>query len=151
VAQAATALQAVHDRGIVHRGLRPGRLLVRPDGTVVLSVFGLEHLFTQPNGLNALFDRPHCAAPELMMGEGATYRSDVYSLGVIAYHCLSGRRPFEAEHPMQLALSIVREDPPPMPPDVPAAARSIVDRAMAKDPADRWPTAAALAAAARGG
>jgi serine/threonine protein kinase len=77
--------------------------------------------------------------------------SDIFSVGVLAYECLGGQRPFNGGSPLEVALSIVRDPAPPLPSDVLAEVRSIVERAMAKDPTDRWPTAAALAAAAREG
>jgi eukaryotic-like serine/threonine-protein kinase len=149
VAQVADALGAVHEWGIVHRDLRPAKVLVRPDATVVLSTFGLEYATSQADLATVLIGRAGYAAPEGFMGHRATDRSDIYSLGVIAYQCLSGRRPFEADNPLEVALRSVRDAPPPLPPDVPAPVRSIVERAMAKDPNARWQTAAALAAAAR--
>jgi serine/threonine-protein kinase len=68
---------------------------------------------------------------------------------VVAYQCLAGRRPFEGEQPLEIAMRHVREVPPPLPPDTPPTVRAIVERAMAKDPAARWPTASAFAAVAR--
>ena len=73
----------------------------------------------------------------------------MYALGVVAYQCLSGRRPFEGDNPLEIAMRHVREQPPPLPPDIPPAVRAIVERAMAKDPAARFPTAAALGQVAR--
>jgi serine/threonine-protein kinase len=83
------------------------------------------------------------------MGEQATRLSDIYALGVVAYQCLAGRRPFEGDNPLEIAMRHVRETPPPLPPDIPPNVRSIVDRAMAKEPSHRWPSAAAFAAVAR--
>jgi serine/threonine-protein kinase len=83
------------------------------------------------------------------MGEQATALSDIYALGVVAYQCLAGRRPFEGENPLEIAMRHVRETPPLLPPDIPPQVRAIVERAMAKDPASRWPTAAAFAGIAR--
>jgi len=148
VAQVADALHALHGLGVVHGGLRPGRILVRPDGTVVLSAFGLDHQLGQPNVAMALGNARYLA-PEQAMGGIPRIGSDVFCLGVVAYECLSGRPPFEADHQLEVAMRVIREAPPPLPPDVPPGIRSIVERAMAKDPGDRWPTAAALATAAR--
>jgi serine/threonine-protein kinase len=74
---------------------------------------------------------------------------DIYALGVVAYECLAGRPPFDGESPVAIALKHIREQPPPLPPDVPPAVRAIVDRAMSKDPSRRWPSAAAMSQAAR--
>jgi serine/threonine-protein kinase len=88
-------------------------------------------------------------SPEQAMGEQATPLSDVYALGVVAYQCLAGRRPFEGENPLEIAMRHVREAPPPLPPDIPPPVRVIVERAMAKQPAARWPNASAFGAVAR--
>jgi serine/threonine-protein kinase len=79
----------------------------------------------------------------------ATPSSDIYGLGVVAYQCLAGRRPFEGDNPLEIAIKHVRELPRPLPADIPPAVRAIVDRALAKDPGARWPAAAILAAVAR--
>jgi serine/threonine-protein kinase len=75
--------------------------------------------------------------------------SDVYALGVVAYQCLAGRRPFEGASPIEIAVQHVEAVPPPLPPDVPPAVRSLVERCLAKAPGARFPSAAALASAAR--
>jgi serine/threonine-protein kinase len=88
-------------------------------------------------------------SPEQASGATATPLSDVYALGVVAYQCLSGRRPFEGDNPLEIAMRHVRDTPPPLPGDTPPAVRQVVERAMAKDPGARWPNAAALAQVAR--
>ena len=149
VAQAAAALQAVHDRGIVHRDLGPNRILLRADGTVVLSEFGLDQQLHRPAGYEPLMSRVHWTSPEEVMGHQATPRSDIYALGAIAYQCLTGRRPYEGDNPFEIAMRIAVDAAPPPPPDVPPVIGSIVERAMAKNPDHRWPTAAAFATAAK--
>ncbi len=151
VAQAAEALHAAHQAGVVHRDVKPGNLLVRPDGTLVLTDFGIARAagaasLTAPN---SVLGTASYISPEQAMGEQATPLSDIYSLGVVAYQCLSGYRPFEGDNPLEIAMRHVREQAPPVPPDVPVTVRAIVDRAMAKRPADRWPNAAAFAQEAR--
>src|SRR5262249_40624390 len=88
-------------------------------------------------------------SPEQAMGEQATPLSDVYALGVVAYQCLAGRRPFEGDQPLEIAMRHVRETPPALPPDIPPQVRAIVERAMAKHPGARWPNAANFASVAR--
>ncbi len=88
-------------------------------------------------------------SPEQASGAVATPLSDVYALGVVAYQCLSGRRPFEGDNPLEIAMKHVRDQPPPLPADIPPSVRGIVERAMAKDPAARFPTAAAFGQVAR--
>ncbi|WP_223166780.1 protein kinase domain-containing protein [Nonomuraea sp. SYSU D8015] len=151
VAQAAAALQAAHEAGIVHRDVKPGNLMIRPDGTVVLTDFGIART-ADDLGLTAsgivLGTATYCA-PEQAEGDAPTPAMDVYALGVVAYECLAGRAPFDGESAVAIALKHLHEMPPPLPADVPVAVAEVVKRALAKDPDDRWPTAAAFAAAAR--
>jgi eukaryotic-like serine/threonine-protein kinase len=151
IAQAASALQAVHDRGIVHRDVKPGNLLVRSDGTLVLTDFGiaradLGHRLTDAGMV--LGTAAYCA-PEQAEGQPVTPAVDLYALGVVAYECLAGHRPFDGDTPVTIALKHIREDPPPLPPDVPPAVRHLVERALVKDPARRWHSAAEMSVAAR--
>jgi len=151
VAQAADALQAAHEKGVVHRDVKPGNLLVRPNGTLVLTDFGIARSAGAAalTAAGSVLGTAMYISPEQAMGEQATPLSDIYALGVVAYQCLAGRRPFEGENPLEIAMRHVREVPPPLPPDIPPPVRAIVERAMAKDPKARWPTAAAFAAVAR--
>jgi eukaryotic-like serine/threonine-protein kinase len=151
VAQAADALQAAHANGIVHRDVKPGNLLVRPNGTLVLTDFGIARsaLVGQLTVAGSVLGTASYISPEQASGGIATAASDVYALGVVAYQCLSGHRPFDGATPIEIAMKHVRETPRPLPADIPPAVRAIVDRALAKDPASRWPTAAALAVVAR--
>jgi serine/threonine-protein kinase len=151
MAQAADALQAAHDKGIVHRDVKPGNLLVRPNGTLVLTDFGIARsaMVGQLTQVGSVLGTASYISPEQAAGAVATSMSDVYALGVVAYQCLSGRRPFEGDNPLEIALKHVREQPPPLPADIPPAVRGIVDRAMAKDPTARFPSAAALGQVAR--
>ena len=151
VAQAADALQAAHEKGIVHRDVKPGNLLVRPNGTLVLTDFGIARsaIVGQLTAAGSVLGTASYISPEQASGATATPSSDVYALGIVAYQCLSGRRPFEGDSPIEIAMKHVREPARPLPGDIPPAIRAIVDRSMAKDPAARWPTAATLAAVAR--
>jgi serine/threonine-protein kinase len=151
VAQAADALQAAHDKGIVHRDVKPGNLLVRPDGTLVLTDFGIARsaMVSQLTAAGSVLGTASYISPEQAAGAVATPLSDVYALGVVAYQCLAGRRPFEGENPLEIAMQHVRSQPPPLPRDTPPAVRSIVERAMAKEPTARYPSAAALGQVAR--
>ncbi|MGH3742807.1 MAG: serine/threonine protein kinase, partial [Micromonosporaceae bacterium] len=151
IAQAADALQAAHDRGIVHRDVKPGNLLVRPNGQLVLTDFGIARSAVSGNltATGTVIGTASYVSPEQAVGDrDITPASDIYSLGVVAYQCLTGRRPFEGENPVQVALKHVRDEPPPLPGDIPASVRAVVTRAMAKDVATRWPDARAMADAA---
>jgi eukaryotic-like serine/threonine-protein kinase len=151
VAQAADALHAAHEKGIVHRDVKPGNLLVRPNGTLVLTDFGIARsaMVGQLTAAGSVLGTASYISPEQASGSGATPLSDVYALGVVAYQCLSGHRPFEGENPLEIAMRHVRDNPPPLPGDIPPAVRQIVERAMAKDPAARFPSASAMAQVAR--
>ncbi|GIF77452.1 serine/threonine-protein kinase [Asanoa siamensis] len=151
VAQAADALQAAHEKGIVHRDVKPGNLLVRPNGTLVLTDFGIARsaIVGQLTAAGSVLGTASYISPEQASGDVATPSSDVYALGVVAYQCLSGRRPFEGGNPLEIAMKHVRETARPLPADIPPAIRSIVERAMAKDPGARWPTAATFSAVSR--
>ncbi len=151
VTQAAEALHAAHDRGVTHRDVKPGNLLLRPDGSALLTDFGIARSAqtTGQSTTGSLVGTAGYFAPERVTGWPATARSDIYSLGVVAYQCLAGHLPFEGESLVEIALRHVHDEPPPLPPHVPPGVRSVVERAMAKDPAQRWPSGAALAAAAR--
>jgi eukaryotic-like serine/threonine-protein kinase len=142
--QAATALREVHRHGVVHRGLRPSRLFLLADETVVLTDFGFIRGVTDMHAIQSAA----YLAPEQAMGEQPFYATDVYQLGLIAYECLAGQPPFRAENPLEVAMMQVRHEPPPLPDEVPDAVRQVVARCLAKAPGARWPTAAALAQAA---
>jgi eukaryotic-like serine/threonine-protein kinase len=153
VAQAADAIAAAHALDIVHRDVKPGNLLVTPDGTVKITDFGIARAgesaaITQTG---QIIGTPYYISPEQAEGRPATQASDIYALGVVLYECLAGRRPFDRDTPIQVALAHVREQVPPLDDSVPARMRAIVERALAKSPQDRFAAAADLATALRGG
>lgn len=151
IAQAAEALQAAHEKGIIHRDVKPGNLLVRPNGTLVLVDFGIARSAAagQLTATGAVLGTASYLAPEQAAGNPATANSDVYSLGVVAYQCLSGHRPFDGNTPLEIAMKHVTGTPPPLPDDVPLPIRQVVEKAMTKDPAARWQSAQEFAVAAR--
>lgn len=150
VRQGAQALQAVHDRGIVHRDVKPANLLLRTDDTLALADFGIalgmENTSITRSG--ALIGTPLYLSPEQVLGQAASPRSDVYALGIVAYQCLTGRPPFVGENPFAVAMQRVHQPPPPLGPAVPPAVAGVVQRALATDPSLRWPSAAEFAQAA---
>jgi eukaryotic-like serine/threonine-protein kinase len=150
VAQAAMALHAAHRLGIVHRDVKPANILVQPDGKVVLVDFGVARspASTSVHTGKVIFGSAHYMAPEQAAARGVSPATDVYALGVVAYHCLVGQPPFEAESALEVALKHVIDEPPPLPLTIPLAARRVVMRAMAKHPRSRYPSASELAAAA---
>jgi len=151
VADAAEALHAAHEKGVTHRDVKPGNLLLHRDGGTMLTDFGIARSATAVGHTltGTLLGTASYIAPERAAGQPASARSDIYSLGVVAYQCLAGHLPFAGDGPLQIALRHANDEPPPLPDDVPPAVREVVERAMAKDPAARWPSGAALATAAR--
>jgi eukaryotic-like serine/threonine-protein kinase len=151
IAQAADALQAAHDGGIVHRDVKPANLLVQDDGKVTLVDFGVARstAVTSVTTGNAVPGTALYMAPEQASGQRVTGETDIYALGAVAYHCLAGYPPFSGTNPIEIALQHLQNDPPPLPDDVPAGAQQVVMRAMAKDPTARFESGAAMAAAAR--
>ena len=150
VAQAGRALEAAHQAGIVHRDVKPGNLIIRPDGTVVLVDFGVARSAESAalTGAKEVVGTALYIAPEQVSKDKTGPSADVYALGCVAYHCLSGHPPFMADSPIAVAMQHLRDDPPPLPGDVPPAVRAVVETAMAKDPAHRFSSAAAMAGAA---
>ncbi|MFI7599984.1 serine/threonine-protein kinase [Actinoplanes sp. NPDC049681] len=151
VARAADGLAAVHERGIVHRDIKPANLLVRRDGSVLITDFGIARIegATPLTTAGAVLGTPTYLAPEQVLGRPATAVSDVYSLGLTAYECLAGHRPFTGDNPYAVALQRIQSAPRTLAADLPPAVLAVVARALAPEPADRWPSAADLAAAAR--
>ena len=139
--QAALALSDAHRAGMVHRDVKPGNLLVRrSDGAVKITDFGIARAadavpLTQTG---MVVGTAHYFSPEQAEGRVVGPATDVYSLGVVAYECLAGRRPFVADSPVAVALVQIRDEPPPLPPDVPAPVRALVLRVLAKDPRQRF-------------
>ncbi|GFJ94697.1 hypothetical protein Prum_083390 [Phytohabitans rumicis] len=150
VAQSARALDAAHAGGIVHRDVKPSNLLIRPDGTVVLLDFGVARSteLTSLTRTSGVLGTAFYMAPEQASQRPVSAATDVYALGAVAYHALAGHPPFMGESPLAIAMMHVEAQPPELPADVPPPVRAVVVRAMAKNPADRYPTAAAMADAA---
>ncbi len=151
VAQVAQALHAAHARGIVHRDVKPSNLLVQENGTVVLIDFGVARStnVTSITSTNAVPGTALYMAPEQAAGRTVTGATDVYALGAVAYCCLTGSPPFTGDNPLQVAVRHLDDEPPELPADIPQPVRDLVARALAKDPAERFPSGAAMAAAAR--
>jgi serine/threonine protein kinase len=156
VRKLALAMQYAHDRGVIHRDLKPGNVLLRPDGEPVVMDFGLARRGDDPRteGMTRQGDvigTIEYMSPEQFEGDNAAVgpASDVYSLGVVLYELLTGRRPYEGGTASKMASILFK--PPPRPsdlrPGLPVPLEEICLRAMAKRPADRYPSMAEFAAA----
>src|SRR5829696_608992 len=141
VGQAAVAVGAAHRAGLVHRDIKPANLLVGPDGTVKVTDFGVAQALGQGDHDELMLGTAGYLSPEQATGQPATAASDLYALGVVAFECLAGRRPFTGEHPIAVALAHLLQPPQPLPDDVPRELQELVAQAMAKQPTRRPPDA----------
>ncbi|QWS33203.1 serine/threonine-protein kinase [Curtobacterium aetherium] len=151
VAQTANALQAAHAVGLVHRDIKPGNLLITPDGRVKITDFGIARIADQVplTATGQVMGTVQYLSPEQASGHPASPSTDVYSLGIVAYECLAGRRPFTGESQVAIAMAHINEQPPALPGTVPEPVAALVMSCIAKKPADRPATAANLARAAQ--
>ncbi|BDZ54744.1 serine/threonine-protein kinase [Agromyces marinus] len=150
VAQTAAALQAAHAAGLVHRDIKPGNLLITPDGRVKITDFGIARIADQVplTATGQVMGTVQYLSPEQASGHPASPTTDIYSLGIVAYECLAGRRPFTGESQVAIAMAQINETPPDLPVTVSEPVRNLVYSCIAKNPADRPQTAAHLARAA---
>ena len=151
-AEVAHALAAAHARGIVHRDVKPGNILVSSDGRVKVADFGIARAWADARLTlpGVTLGSVHYFSPEQALGEQATEASDIYSLGVVLYELLTGRRPWEGDTPASVAMARVSAPPPlvsAVRPNVPPALEAIDRTALSPDPAARFPNAGAMAAA----
>ncbi|HSL00221.1 MAG TPA: protein kinase [Rubrobacteraceae bacterium] len=150
VAQLLRALSYAHERGIIHRDIKPSNILVTAGGTVKVADFGIARILeddaSEAGEPGEIVGSARYMSPEQLKGLDATSRSDVYSVGVLLYHCLTGRAPFSGDV-KSLARQHIHTDPTPprkVNKKITRHAEAVILRAMAKDPEDRYPTAAAM-------
>jgi hypothetical protein len=150
VAQTASALQAAHAAGLVHRDIKPGNLLITPDGRVKITDFGIARIADQVplTATGQVMGTVQYLSPEQASGHPASPATDTYSLGIVAYECLAGKRPFTGESQVAIAMAQINEQPPPLPPTVPIPVQNLVMAMIAKKPADRPSSSATVARAA---
>ena len=151
MAQTAAALQAAHSAGLVHRDIKPGNMLITPEGRVKITDFGIARIADQVplTATGQVMGTVQYLSPEQASGHPASPSTDIYSLGIVAYECLAGKRPFTGESQVAIAMAQINEEPPPLPDTIAEPVRNLVYSCIAKKPADRPASAANLARAAQ--
>jgi eukaryotic-like serine/threonine-protein kinase len=148
----ARSLAAVHAAGVLHRDLKPGNVMLREDGSVALIDFGLSKdaaLALDVTDSGTIFGTPHYMSPEQGHAESLDARSDLYSLGVILFEMLTGEKPYRADNPMAIVYKHRKEPVPRLPAQF-AAVQPVLERLLAKQPADRFADAGEAADALEG-
>ena len=150
VAQTASALQAAHAAGLVHRDIKPGNLLITPDGRVKITDFGIARIADQVplTATGQVMGTVQYLSPEQASGHPASPATDIYSLGIVAYESLAGKRPFTGESQVAIAMAQINDTAPPLPETIGEPVRAFVMSMIAKKPEERPATASAVARAA---
>lgn len=147
MAQTARALAAAHARGLVHRDIKPGNLLITPEGKVKITDFGIARVGDQVplTKTGQVMGTVQYLAPEQATGKSSTPATDLYSLGVVSYEGLAGRRPFTGENQMAIAMAHINEMPPALPESIDPRVQNLVLSCLAKKPNQRPESATSLA------
>ena len=146
IKQTAAGLAAIHDVGIVHRDLKPDNLMFRQDGSLALADFGVAKQTSMKitdTGDGDIVGTPYYLSPEQALGEPVDARCDIYSLGVLAFELLTGRKPYHASSAQELLRMHVQEPVPLLPPEH-AQLQAVMESLMAKDREQRYPSARAM-------
>lgn len=143
------ALQHAHDKGIVHRDVKPQNIMLLADGSIKVTDFGIARFAR--SGMRTITDRAigsvHYISPEQARGETTDHKADIYSVGVMLFEMLTGELPFEAESPVSVALKQIQEEvkrPTALNPSIPLGLEEVTLRAMEKDPRRRYQSAAEM-------
>jgi serine/threonine protein kinase len=147
IGQCALALGVAHEAKVVHRDVKPANIMIRDDGLVKLTDFGIARAIDASGHTRAgdLLGTPSYLSPEQALGRPATGASDLYALGVVGHEMLSGAKPFDKHTPMATAMSHLHEAPPELPDDVPEDLAGVIEHMLAKDPLERPENARAVA------
>ncbi|MEY4944601.1 MAG: hypothetical protein RL384_545 [Actinomycetota bacterium] len=147
IAQTSRALGAAHSRGLVHRDIKPGNLLITPEGKVKITDFGIARVGDQVplTKTGQVMGTVQYLAPEQATGKTSTPATDLYSLGVVAYEALAGKRPFTGENQMAIAMAHINEMPPALPETIDPRVQNLVLSCLAKKPSQRPESATSLA------
>jgi len=140
------ALDYAHRHGVVHRDIKPDNVQILPGGHIKLTDFGIARLMDEPSitADGQVFGTPSYMSPEQVAGKPIDQRSDIFSMGVLLYEMLTGRKPFSGDSVVTITYNIMNREPTP-PPGVPEYLSAIIRKAMAKDPAQRYQTAGEMA------
>jgi serine/threonine-protein kinase len=149
--QLARALDYAHAKGIVHRDIKPSNIMRLPDGTIKVTDFGIAHMddgLASHTQVGATLGTPQYMSPEQARGERLDGRSDLFAAGIVLYQLLAGRRPFEGDTAFAVVEQLMHKEPAPLAalrPETPAALRRVIERCLAKHPAERPATGRELA------
>jgi serine/threonine-protein kinase len=151
IEQTARALHAAHEDGLVHRDVKPGNLLITPNGKVKITDFGIARVADQValTATGQVMGTVQYLAPEQATGKPATPSTDIYSLGIVAYEALTGKRPFTGESQMVIAMAQINDKPPAMDKDIDSRVQDLVLACLAKKPSQRPGSALDLSNRAR--
>ena len=154
--QTGRALQVAHAAGLVHRDVKPGNILITPTGQVKITDFGIAKAVDAApvTQTGMVMGTAQYIAPEQALGHDATPSSEVYSLGVVGYEVVSGKRPFTGDGALTVAMKHIKEPPPPLPAELPPNVRELIEITLVKNPQMRYrsggPFADAVAAVRAG-
>lgn len=149
ITQILKALQHAHEKGVVHRDVKPQNIMLLPSGGLKMMDFGIARISRAENQLvsGKAMGSVHYISPEQAKGDTTDAKSDIYSVGIMMYEMLSGQLPFNSGSVVEVAIQQISDKPNALAeiaPDVPHALVEITERAMAKEPTDRYPTAASM-------